>query len=292
AAVDGRPRRVARRACLRACRSGGIGLAVLLLVAVGADAARAQEADEPVLLGRVLVGDTILSEGTVVLHEITDIAQGELDSIAVGPDGSFRFRLPTVPDGSEEHFYFVSTRHAGILYFGNAITRAAQLDSIYEIQTYDTLMAPPGGMEIPIQARNLFFEPDGESWRVTDIFQLRNDEDRTLVSPEGGRVWSYPLPPGARDFSSGQGELSLEGTGFENDTVSVRAAIAPGERVFVFRYAVDDPFGALPTPGVTEALDVLVREPAPRVAVDGLELVGRVELEAGSTYRRYSGEEV
>ena len=252
-------------------------------------AAGAQITAEPVLRGRVLVADSAASTGTVVLHEITDLDQGELDSMSVGTDGSFSFRLPRVPDGSEDHFFFVSIRHAGILYFGAAVSDAAQLDSLYEIQAFDTLMAPSEGLPLPVQARNIFFEPDEGAWRVTDVFQVSNDRDRTVVARDGGKVWSYPLPRGARNFTSGQGELSLDGTSFEDGIVSVRAAIAPGERVFVMRYVLDDPFVTLPTPGTTDALDLLVREPAIEVAVEGLELVGRVEVEAGSTYRRYTG---
>jgi len=143
-----------------------------------------------------------------------------------------------------------------------------------------------------IQARNTFFEPNGEEWRVTDIFQLRNDSGRTLVAPEEDVTWSYPLPAGARDFMPGQGEFALDGANFRDGVVSVRAAIAPGERVFVFRYNVDEPYGPVPSPGHTEAFDLLLREPSPRVGVEGLDFVGRVELEAGSTYRRFSGTNV
>ncbi|MEX2467183.1 MAG: hypothetical protein WD995_09745 [Gemmatimonadota bacterium] len=266
-----------------------LGAFALLVAPFRADA---QQAGEPVLRGQVLVGDTALTSGTVVLHEVTSSDQGEVDSVTVAGDGTFTFRLPSMPSRVEDRFYFASLRHAGILYFGTALADSMQLDSIYEIQAYDTLMAPEGGHDLALQARNIFFEPNGEEWRVTDIFQLRNDEGRTLVAPEGGYVWRYPLLEGARQFSSGQGDFSLEGTVFDEGAVSVRAAIAPGERVFVFRYTVDDPFGPVPTPGRTEAMDLLVREPSPRVGVEGLELVGRVEVEAGSTYRRYSGVDV
>ena len=36
---------------------------------------------------------------------------------------------------------------------------------------------------------------------------------------------------------------------FEDGVVSIRAAIAPGIRVFVMRYVIDDPYVAVPTPG-------------------------------------------
>lgn len=254
--------------------------------------AGAQAQDVPPLRGQVLVGDSTLDAGTVVLHQVTSESQGEIDSVGVAPDGTFTFGLPEAPLGAADRFYFASIRHEGILYFGSALADVAQLDSIYRIQTYDTAMVASGGHPIPIQARNLFFEPNGEEWRVTDIFQLRNDEGRTLVAPEDGFVWGYPLLEGARDFTSGQDGFSLDGTTVEDGDVVVRAAVAPGERVFVFRYSIDEIFGTVPTPGLTETFDLLVREPSPRVGVDGLDLIGRVELEAGSTYRRYSATNV
>ncbi len=263
-----------------------LGALVFVLLPLGAEA---QDVGVPPLQGQALLGDTVLTSGTVVLHRVTSEEQGEIDSVTVAQDGSFSFTLPEAPLGAADRFYFASLRHQGILYFGSPLSDVAQLDSIYRIQAYDTAMVSDSGAQIPIQARNIFFEPNGEEWRVTDIFQLRNDFGRTLVAAEDGEVWSYPLIPGARNFSSGQDGFSLDGTSIRDGSVVVRAAIAPGERVFVFRYALDEPFGEVPTPGLTEAFDLLIREPSPRVGTEGLDLMGRVEVEAGSTYRRYSG---
>lgn len=263
---------------------------MLLCVAAAAwlpERAAAQVEAAPTLDGRVLVADTALRSGTVVLHRISDLGQGELDSVRVDGEGAFSFRLPRVPDPAREDVYFASIRHDGVLYFGHAVTLAAQLDSLYEIHAYDTLMAPPEGVELVVQARNVFFEPDSASWRVTDVFQIRNDRDRTLVARDDGRVWGYPLPAEARDLQPGQGELSLDPMSFEEGSIVVRAAIPPGERLFVVRYTLDDLFVSLPTPGRTEAFDVLVREPAPPLEVDGMATLGAIELEPGTTYRRF-----
>jgi hypothetical protein len=62
--------------------------------------------------------------------------------------------------------------------------------------------------------------------------------------------------------------------------------------MFVFRYMLDDMFTAIPTPGVVDQFEVLIREPAPLMEVEGLSFLASVELEAGSTYRRYSGQSV
>ncbi len=250
----------------------------------------AQDAGQPpVLSGTVFVGDTVMAEGTVVLHRLAPGTQGELDSLAIGAGGSFRFTLPAPPDPDRNELYFTSVRHRGVLYFGPAITRVEQLDSVYEVHTYDTVLAPREGAALAIQARNVFFEPDGTAWRVTDLFQVRNDGGRTIVTRPSGRVWSHPLPPSARDVVAGEGELAEGATSWEDGELVVRAALPPGERLFVVRYVVDSLAVTIPLSGTVEALDVLVREPAPPIEIPGLELLDRIELEEGSTYLRFAG---
>lgn len=234
------------------------------------------------------VGEEPLSFGTVILHHLTDGSQGDLDSMRVGSDGAFAFRLPGVPDPARNDVYFSSVRHDGVLYFGPAITTAIQLDSLYEIHAFDTLLAPPSGFAVPLQSRSIFLEPDAGTWKVTDLFLLRNDEDRTIVAQADGMVWAYPLPRDARDVVAGEGELAFDAATYENGNMVVRAALPPGERLFVVRYVLDDIVESFPTPGVTETLDVLIREPAPGVAVEGIESIERIELEAGTTYRRFT----
>jgi hypothetical protein len=245
---------------------------------------------EPILRGRALNGDTTLSSGVAVLHHLSEFSEGEVDSIPLGADGSFEVLLPNVPDPSRGDIFFVSIRHDGVLYFGSALNTAAQLDSIYTIQTYDTVYAPAEGLELPVQVRNLFFEPEDGRWRIMDLFQLRNDDTRTLVTRDSGIVWRYPLVEGATDFDLGQGELSPEAVTLEDGDLVVRAPLPPGERLFVVQYWVDDPFVTVPTPGMTKVIEVLVREPAPLTDIEGLDFLELIELETGSTYRRYSAD--
>ncbi len=235
------------------------------------------------------MGDSTLTSGTVVLHHVASESQGEIDSTRVAPDGTFSFPLPTVPDPGRSEVYFASVRHDGILYFGKAITTAVQLDSLYEIHTYDTRTAPEGGVQLPVEVRNLFLEPDGERWQVTDLFQIRNDGDRTLVAPEGGFIWRYPLPPGLEDPVVAQAEFATGAAVVEDGDLVVRTPLPPGERLFVVRYHIPDPFVTLPLPGTTRTLEILVREPAPPLDAPGLVVGERVEIEPGTTYRRFSG---
>ncbi len=233
-----------------------------------------------------------MSRGTVVLHHLSDGEQGQLDSASVGPLGTFSFPLPRAPQAGRGDVYFASVRHEGVLYFGPAVTEPAQLDSAYVVVTYDTLVAPARGASVPVQSRSVFFEPDTVGWRVTELFQLRNDEDRTLVTRADGAVWRHPLPAEALDVSTGEGELSFAAAEYEDGDLVVRTPVPPGERIFVVRYRLAELGVAIPNAHPVEAFDLLVREPAPPVDVPGLERIDRVELEVGSTYVRFGGADV
>jgi len=265
---------------------------VALSVCAGPARAWAQVEADPILHGSALLGDTALTRGTVVLHHLTNTTQGEVDSVTVAPDGSFSLRLPNVPDPERGDVFFASIRHEGVSYFGSFVTNASQLDSVYAIQTYDTLVAPEQGVDLQIEIRTVFFEAVENRWRVTDVFQLANVGARTVVTREKGAVWRYPLAAGATEFAVGEGDMAPDVIDLEDGDLVLRAPMSPGSRMFVVRYMLDDMFTAIPTPGVVDQFEVLIREPAPLMEVEGLSFLASVELEAGSTYRRYSGQSV
>jgi hypothetical protein len=266
-----------------------VGLAMLALLGAPASALSQVEA-EPVLAGRVMLGGSAHPAATVVLHHMSDQSAGEVDSMRAGADGSFAFALPSVPNPGLGELYFASVRHQGVMYFGRAIETAVDLDSIYLIHAYDTLVAPEGGVEVRIESRSIFLEPTEEAWQATDLFVLHNDRDRTVVARPGGRVWSYPLPVEAREVMTGEGEFAPGAVAYEEGAFVVRAALPPGERVFVVRYLLDSPEVTIPSPGETELFDLLVREPAPPLDVEPMQQVESVDLESGQTFRRYVAE--
>lgn len=262
---------------------------VLLL---GAPQARGQVLARPVLHGKVFLGDSVLRQGKVVLHHVSAAAQGEVDSVRVHADGTFSFRLPSVPDSAHSEIYFASVRHAGILYFGPALTLAVQLDSLYEIHTWDTAMVAAQGVPLTVETRNIFMEQDSGRWEVTDLFQVRNDGKRTLVAPSGGVVWRYPLAAGATNAVMVQSGVAADAEGFEDGDLVIRAPLSPGEQLFVARYQVADPYLTLRLPGVTEHLNILVREPAPPIDAPGFTLMEPIQMDAGTTFRRYAANQV
>jgi hypothetical protein len=267
---------------------------VASLVALSATTApvslAAQVEAESILNGRVLLGDSALTEGMVVLHHLSNTTQGEVDSITVAADGAFSFRLPNVPDPARGGGFFASVNHHDVTYFGTFVSTASQLDSVYRIQTYGTLLAPEQGVDLQIEIRTLFFEAFDGRWRVTDVFQLGNNRARTVVTGDTGAVWRYPLPPGATEFAVSEGDMSPDVINLEDGDLVLRAPMSPGSRMFVVRYALDDIAAPIPTPGVIDQFEVLIREPSPPMDVEGLSFLERVELEVGSTYRRHSGQ--
>jgi len=249
----------------------------------------AQEEVIPIIHGEVREGDEPLPGATVVLHQVSSEMSGEIDSVRAGPDGTFRLRLPRVPaHGVRSDVYFASVRHLGLLYMGPYITSPTQLDSLYLIQVYDTLSVPPGGATLPVSVRNLFLDKMDEGWQATDFFQLRQDGERTLYSPEEGVVWRYPLPPTAQDFEVGQADLSPDAVRFQGGDLALYAPIPPGDRFFLFRYRIPIDDFTIPMPGRTEEMEVLVRTPGPNAEFPPLVPSTPLELEPGNVFKRYA----
>ena len=242
------------------------------------------------LRGRVMLGEVAVNSATVVLHRVTAEAAGEVDSVSVVADGSFEFAIPRewrLVGGAE--VLFASVRHGGVLYFGSAVSDPDQLDSLYVITVFDSEETPRQGLLLPVSVRTLFLEQSGEGWRATDLLQILNSGERTLVAPEDGVVWRYPLPPEATSPQLGQGDLPPDAVTFEGGRVSVRAPLAPGERMLSIRYELPRLEAEIPAPGRTDRLNLFVREPTPSLDVVGLQAIDVVALDSESTYRRYSG---
>jgi hypothetical protein len=87
-------------------------------------------------------------------------------------------------------------------------------------------------------------------------------------------------------------EMSANAVGYEGGDVVFRGAVPPGARMLVVRYVLDSLAVTIPTPGVTGAMDVLVREPSPSFDVEGLTQVQPIQLEGGASYRVFSAENV
>lgn len=248
----------------------------------------AQEEARAELTGRVVREGEPVTPAMVVLHHVTPASAGEIDSVRVDAGGGFTFDLPSVPDpGGRSEVYFASVRHQGIMYFGRAIHQAVDLDSAYVIEVSDTTTAGPGGAALPISMRHVILEEIEDGWQVTELFQVLNEGNRTIVAPEDGATWIYPLPDGATRIETGGDDVPDGEAVVSQGRYRVTAAIPPGERQFLVRYRMPSVEFTLPAPGRTQQMELLVREPAPPLSIEGLVAAEAVEMEPGTSFRRY-----
>ena len=259
------------------------------------DGAATGAADEPggdVLSGQVLIGDSPADSGTVVLHRVSPLFSGEIDSVRVGTGGFFEIRLPDVSGDGTDDVFFATIRYQNVLYVGEAITVPPPVGGAYLIQAFPTIPAgPEAGARVRI--RNLFAErlDPGPGWAVVDYFELDNDVRATLVASEHGPAWTHALPPEATGFRVGRSDLSADMASFSDMRVQVSAPVRPGESLFQFRYTIPTERFTVPMEGTTGSMELLIREPAGELTVSGLVNVPEVEIE-GVRYRRFAGRDV
>ena len=246
--------------------------------------------------GQVWIGDDLADSGTVVLHQVSALFSGALDSTGVDPSGTFELQLPGAPSPAEGDVYFASVRYDGVLYFGEALTSPAQLRNLYSVQAYRAIVPGPGTI-VSLRTRNIFLEHarPGPGWEVTDLFEVQNPSRYTLVagerSGEWNATWSHALPPGVTDFVVGQSDLSPNDGALDRGRVLTTAALPPGESVYLFRYRLPDDAVTIPQEGNTASMELLISEPAGVLTVTGLASADPVDLE-GRTFRRFAGREM
>lgn len=269
-------------------------LRALLLLAAAAGAPRAlaaQEEVEAVLVGELLLAGLPVDTGTVVLHRITPEEAGDIDSTAIGAGGSFRLDLPNLPVPGSGEVFLASTRYEGVLYAGTPISDPLQLDTLYTIRAYPSVTAPAGGMSFPVSRREVWVDEGPFGWQVTDVLEIMNSEAATRIpAAAGGAVWRYPLPAdaiGGRILQVGPsaGPARVEGT-----TLVASNPILPAENYYVVQYDLESIEFDLPLPGETGIVQVMVREPAPAVRVEGLARQPSEELEFGAIFMRWAGQ--
>ena len=249
----------------------------------------AQVEVEALLNGTVSRGDAGVAGVEVTLHRVGPDTAGVLDVQSAGTSGSFTFRLPRLPNpAASDEVYFASVEYLGIMYFGPPISTPADLDSLYVIPVHDTAHVTDGAAPVVVQTRTVVLEQTQEGWAVTDLFEIRNETSNTLVTGASNGVWSHPLPAGATGFELGESDLAADAVTFSGGGVVTSAPIPPGTRLYLFRYIVPEWDFTVPQHG-SERFELLIREPARTVSVDGLRAEAPITPDQGVTYRRFAG---
>jgi hypothetical protein len=242
------------------------------------------------LRGRVLLGDTVLRSGEVVLHLMAG-SNVQVDTVELARDGTFTLPGARPRPGTSDVF-FASVLYAGVLHLGPQRRSAELLLDPYEIRVFDARVAPAGGVGLALSVRSLVFRPRGAAWEVTDLIKVNVEGDQAIVPGPDGVAWAYPLPPGARNVQVEDTDFAGRAADVQDGHLRVTAALPPGEQALVARYLMESPRVELPLPGITGSVHVLFQEPAPSLAIPGLDIVDQVEIEPGSTYRHFAASDL
>lgn len=225
----------------------------------------------------------------VALHRIAGETGGVVDRDTTGVDGGFRLRGAAPADTGSE-LYLAATRYRGELYFGRAYRGSDPPPSPYRIQVFETAVAPPPD-SLPVSTRHLILRPGGEGrWSVTDLIEVRNDGDRTLVpGAPGDEVWSVALPDRAAGASPARSGVGTSGeVRVSAGRLRTAASLTPGTQRVSVQYTL--PRGervTLPTRHPVERLELLVQGEGARVTSSALAAAGPVRFR-DSVYRRYA----
>lgn len=268
-----------------------VSISATVALGLAPSALAGQVLAEPRLSGEVVRVGEPLPGVDVVLHRVSMDQAGQIDTVAAGSRGDFSFDLPSVPTSADEgDVYFASVRHDGVMYFGPAISRAIQLDSLYRVQVYDTVTAHAGGAQLPLAVRYIVAEQGPEGWRITDLFEVLNEAQQTFVAAPEGITFQHPLPQGIQNVQVGGGDLSTQAASTEGGVLRLSGPIPPGQRQFVLRYTVPELNGfVVPVRTSTREVEFLVSEPAPDMEVSGLDAVESVSMSPEVSFRRYAG---
>lgn len=224
----------------------------------------------------------------VTIHRVASDTAGPLDSARVGADGRFHFRYTR--KGKADAVYFVSAMYDGIAYFSRPLGPGRVSGDDAAIVVFDTTsMRFPlaiKGRHIVISAPNV----DGTR-QVVEAFEIANESDRTLVSPDDAHPsWTAPLPPGATNIQAGESDVSAAAIATSNGRLSVTAPFAPGLKQLSFSYTLPQssfPLHLSLEQGAT-VLELLLEEPKAQARGAALKPVAPATIER-RVFQRYLG---
>ncbi len=254
-------------------------LAGLICLMVAAAPAVGQSASFDELTGRVTLEEAPIGGVPVELHRVTSATSGVIDRTVTDAAGGFHFRLPPL-DTTGFTVFFTTAEHGGVRYFGRPLHPNDDPDD-YRVAVFDTTSAPA---EPPrLTRRDLVLMPQNDgSWEVNEIVRFTNAGTRTVVSASGMPTAEVDLPAGATDFEAGDGDAPADQVQRMGDRVLLLLPLIPGERELFFRYRLASRPSrteiAMRVP--TDTMNLFVRQPSPRLTVDGLSLAEIVEVES------------
>jgi hypothetical protein len=251
-------------------------------------------AQQPVSVsGRVLHGgrDTVpLPTAMVVLHHISRMSSGPVDSTRSDSRGRYRFELRNVDSTGP---YIVSVWYDSLAYvsaplgIGGRPSRVAHVDDIVVFET--TTDGPP--IALARRLMTIARARDAGTREVLEILELENRGQTTRVTDDTVRpTWAGRVPEHTGQFRGGEGDISPEAMRFRHDSVLVFAPIGPGHAKqlnFAYTLAAGVRTLVIPIDQPTAVVNLLVEDTTAVVRSPKLESLGvqAVEQRTFAAYR-------
>ena len=228
----------------------------------------------------------VLSDRSVVLHEVGELGGSAIDSVYTDHNGRYRFVVFSPGMSSE---FFVSVEHHDVGYFSSALHLVPEgAVTVPPIVVYDTSYARPN---IVLHERHIIVrceDIDGTR-QVIELIALRNSGWFTRIAADtSSPVWQGALPSNALQFAIGESQVGVGAVYRRGDSLAIAAPIPPGEKQVLFSYIVPRIGDLLefPVDQPTTSLTVSLEDTTATAVGRGLALYG-VEEVGGVVFRRY-----
>ena len=264
-----------------------ITILVVLLVFGLPLSAFAQELGEGAIGGQVINGTE--GGGSVAGIEVTLITYINdvmTDTKTAKTDREGKFQFDNIAD---EHQHLLSARYMEVDYYYPVIFKPGEMTAHVEVGVCDTTTSDQA---ISVGLAHTIINVEEESIKITEVFWLVNDADRTYVGTDG--VLVFTLPEGATDFEAPQ-ELMSDYQFLNDNRVAYLVPFPPGERQLVYSYRLVKPDSnefSLPLEinYPTDSLDVMVQGEDIEVAVSQLAPAEPVVTGTGERFIHFRGE--
>jgi hypothetical protein len=204
-------------------------LSFLLLPGV----ASAQEVGQGVIEGKVINGTEGGGEvAGVQVALITYIGDTVDANRTVLTDGEGNFRFDNV---APEYRHLVSARYMDVYYYNQVVFEEGQTTTYIEVGVCDTT---DSDKFIKATISHIIINVGEDAIKVTEMFLLVNDGDRTYAGTDGSLI--FTLPEGASEIIAPD-ELMPDFELLSDNRLAYLVPFPPGQRQIVFSYNMPEP---------------------------------------------------
>ncbi len=246
--------------------------------------ALAQESDEGEILGQVINDTAGGSVGGVPVTLIIYVDNQLADTATTVTDSNGEFSFTNI---DMRHTYLISVKYEEVDYYYQVVFEPGETTVYVTAGVCDVTTSDEA---IRIGKAHAVIELE-EEFRITEVFWLFNDGNRTLTGTDS--VLVFTLPDGAYDFGAPQ-ELMIDYQLLDNNRLTYLVPFPPGERQLIFSYSLarlDDDEISIPVTVdyPADSLEIMVAGEDIEVVVSRLAPADPVFGETGERFIHFEG---